>query len=370
MHEHLQDLGPNIIYKRKVILKRQDFNFDLPEALIAQQPTKDRLGSRLLVVDEQGQCHDKKFPDLIDFITENDCLIFNNTKVIPARLFGKKLTGGTIELLIERVLDEHTVLSQIRSSNAPTIGAKLRIADAFEVEVIARDEGLFELKVLSDEGALNLIEAHGHIPLPPYIQREETINDKDRYQTVYSSVPGAVAAPTAGLHFDEAFLEKIQQKGAKLGYVTLHVGAGTFKPVQVDDISKHRMHSEVIEVLPETVELIRQTKAKGGRVIAVGTTSVRSLESAAWLSDSGELEPYQGETDIFITPGTKFKVIDVLLTNFHLPESTLIMLVAAFTGYDDTMNAYRHAVEKKYRFFSYGDAMLIHKKELDKETFA
>ncbi len=344
-------------------MQRQEFYFDLPEELIAQQPTKTRAGSRLLVVDDQGLCSDHLFPDLIDFIDEKDCLIFNNTKVIPARLFGKKLTGGKVELLIERVLDEHIVLSQIRSSNAPKIGAKLRIAEAFEVEVIGREGGLFELRFLSDDGALNLIEAHGHMPLPPYIQREDELEDKDRYQTVYSSVLGAVAAPTAGLHFDEDFLEKIQQKGVKFGYVTLHVGAGTFKPVQVDDISEHKMHSEVIEILPETVELIRQTKANGGRVIAVGTTSVRSLESAAWLSESGELEPYQGETDIFITPGTEFKVIDVLLTNFHLPESTLIMLVSAFTGYDSTMNAYRHAVAEKYRFFSYGDAMLVHKKK-------
>jgi len=353
-------------FKGNYVVKLQEFYFELPEELIAQKPTETRTGSRLLVVDEKGECHDKKFLDLIDFIEENDCLIFNNTKVIPARLFGQKLTGGKVELLIERVLDEHTILSQIRSSNAPKTGAKLLIEDAFEVEVIGRVEALFELKVLSDKGALSLIEAHGHMPLPPYIQREDDLEDKDRYQTVYSSVPGAVAAPTAGLHFDEAFLEKIQQKGAKLGYVTLHVGAGTFKPVQVDDISEHKMHSEIIEVLPETVELIRQTKAKGGRVIGVGTTSVRSLESAAWLSESGELEPYKGETDIFITPGSEFKVIDVLLTNFHLPESTLIMLVSAFTGYETTMNAYKHAVEQRYRFFSYGDAMLIHKKENEK----
>lgn len=343
-------------------MKRQDFSFELPENLIAQQPAKTRLGSRLLVLDEAGERADKQFPDLIDFIQPNDCLIFNNTKVIPARLFGQKLTGGKVELLIERVVDESHILSHIRSSNAPKPGAKLRIADAFEVEVLGRDGALFELKVLCDEGALSLIEAHGHMPLPPYIQREDVLEDKERYQTVYSSMPGAVAAPTAGLHFDDVFLSKIKDKGVEFGYVTLHVGAGTFKPVQVEDIAEHRMHSEVIDVLPETVELIKRTKANGGRVIAVGTTSVRSLESAAWLSQSGDLEAYQGETDIFITPGYDFKVVDVLLTNFHLPESTLIMLVSAFAGYENTMKAYDHAVANEYRFFSYGDAMLVHKK--------
>ncbi|BBP43197.1 tRNA preQ1(34) S-adenosylmethionine ribosyltransferase-isomerase QueA [Thiosulfativibrio zosterae] len=342
-------------------MKRQDFHFDLPEHLIAQQPAATRLGSRLLVLDTNGALIDQQFPDLFDYVQPNDCLIFNNTRVIPARLFGQRLTGGKVELLIERILDHSRFLTHIRASNAPKAGAVLRIADAFEVEVLGRDGALFEVKVLSDESALSLIEAHGHMPLPPYIQREDELEDKTRYQTVYSSKPGAVAAPTAGLHFDEPFLEKLQQKGVQLGYVTLHVGAGTFKPVQVDDISEHRMHSEVIEILPETVALIQQTKAKGGRVFAIGTTSVRCLESAAWLSATGELAPYQGETDIFITPGYEFKVVDVLLTNFHLPESTLIMLVSAFAGYQPTMNAYAHAVQQQYRFFSYGDAMLVFK---------
>ena len=342
-------------------MKRQDFHFDLPDHLIAQQPAATRLGSRLLVVDANGALTDQQFPDLFDFVQPNDCLIFNNTRVIPARLFGQRLSGGKVELLIERVLDHSRFLTHIRASNAPKAGAVLRIADAFEVEVLGRDGALFEVKVLSDESALSLIEAHGHMPLPPYIQREDALEDKTRYQTVYSSKPGAVAAPTAGLHFDEPFLEKLQQKGVQFGYVTLHVGAGTFKPVQVDDISEHRMHSEVIEILPETVALIQQTKAKGGRVFAIGTTSVRCLESAAWLSPNGELAPYQGETDIFITPGYAFKVVDVLLTNFHLPESTLIMLVSAFAGYQSTMNAYAHAVQQQYRFFSYGDAMLVFK---------
>lgn len=343
-------------------MRRQDFYFDLPEALIAQQPTQQRTQSRLLVMEADGSLSDKRFPDLSSYLNENDCLIFNNTKVIPARLFGQKMTGGKIELLIERVLDESTVLTHIRSSNAPKTGAKLRIADAFDCEVLGREDALFILKfdVSGQETALELIERHGHMPLPPYIEREDELADKERYQTVYSEKPGAVAAPTAGLHFDETMLEQIRLKGVSIGFVTLHVGAGTFKPVQVDNITEHKMHSEIIEVLPETVELIRQTREKGGRVIAVGTTSVRCLESAATFSPSGALAPYQGETDIFITPGYAFKQVDVLLTNFHLPESTLIMLVSALAGYERTMAAYHHAVEQQYRFFSYGDAMLVH----------
>jgi len=345
-------------------MQRQDFNFELPQALIAQQPAKERTQSRLLVMEADGGVSDCHFTDILSYVNEDDCLIFNNTKVIPARLFGQKLTGGKVELLIERVLDEHRVLTHIRSSNAPKTGVQLRIADAFDAEVLSRDGALFELRLTQEcspeLSALELIEAHGHMPLPPYIEREDQLEDKERYQTVYSEKPGAVAAPTAGLHFDNKLLEQIKAKGAAAGFVTLHVGAGTFKPVQVDDISEHVMHSEVIEVLPETVELIRKTREKGGRVIAVGTTSVRCLESAATFSENGELAPYQGETDIFITPGYDFKVVDVLLTNFHLPESTLIMLVSALAGYDRTMQAYAHAVEQQYRFFSYGDAMLVH----------
>ena len=346
--------------------QRQDFHFDLPEQLIAQQPTKERTQSRLLVLEENGSLSDKKFPELLSCLNAGDCLIFNNTKVIPARLFGKKSSGGEIELLVERVLDEETILTHIRSSRSPKEGAVLRIEDAFDVEVIGRDNALFIVKVLPQENqltsALALIEEHGHIPLPPYITREkgeDKQEDKDRYQTVYSERPGAVAAPTAGLHFDLELLERIKKMGVEIGFVTLHVGAGTFRPVQVDNISEHKMHSEIIEVLPETVELINRTKQAGGKVIAVGTTSIRSLESAAKFSKDGVLQPFQGETDIFITPGSKFKVIDALLTNFHLPESTLIMLVSALAGYERTMKAYQHAVEKQYRFFSYGDAMLV-----------
>ncbi len=344
-------------------MRRQDFYFDLPEELIAQQPTEERTQSRLLVMEPDGSVSDQHFPDLLSYLNENDCLIFNDTKVIPARLFGQKSTGGQVELLIERVLDNERVLSHVRSSRAPKAGAVLHIADAFEAEVLGREGALFELKLSQKESelsALELIEAHGHMPLPPYIEREDELEDKERYQTVYSAKPGAVAAPTAGLHFDEALLERIRAKGVSTGFVTLHVGAGTFKPVQVDDIAEHVMHSEVIEVLAETVALIEKTKRKGGRVIAVGTTSVRCLESAARFSGDGPLQPYQGETDIFITPGYEFQVVDVLLTNFHLPESTLIMLVSALAGYERTMQAYVHAVAQGYRFFSYGDAMLVH----------
>jgi len=344
-------------------VKRQDFFFDLPEALIAQQPAAQRRDSRLLVlnpnVEPEQSLVDGQFPDLLNYLNADDLLVFNNTKVIPARLYGQKSSGGKVELLIERVVDQNTLLSHVRSSNAPKAGAILTIEGSFDVEVLGREGALFVLKVLSEQSALDLIEAHGHMPLPPYIEREDAVEDKERYQTVYSAKPGAVAAPTAGLHFDEALLEEIQSKGVQLGFVTLHVGAGTFKPVQVDDISEHVMHSEYLEVDAELVEKIRQTRAKGGRVFAVGTTSVRCLESAARFSASGEIEPYQGETDIFITPGYEFKQVDGLLTNFHLPESTLIMLVSALAGYEHTMHAYAHAVEQQYRFFSYGDAMLI-----------
>ena len=341
-------------------VKRQDFFFDLPEHLIAQQPTAERRGSRLLVMLPNGQIEDKQFPDLLDYVQPNDLLVFNNTKVIPARLFGQKETGGKVELLIERVLDEHTLLTHIRSSRSPKEGACLRIENAFDVEVIGRQEALFVVKILADQSALELIEAHGHMPLPPYIERKEDEEaDKERYQTVYSEKPGAVAAPTAGLHFDEPLLEAIKAKGADIGFVTLHVGAGTFKPVQVDNIDEHVMHSEYLEVDQTLVDQVEQTRAKGGRVFAIGTTSVRCLESASSLSPTRKLAPYQGETDIFITPGYQFKEVDVLFTNFHLPESTLIMLVSAMAGYDRTMAAYQHAVAKEYRFFSYGDAMLV-----------
>ncbi|WP_321324665.1 tRNA preQ1(34) S-adenosylmethionine ribosyltransferase-isomerase QueA [Thiomicrorhabdus sp.] len=344
-------------------MKRQDFFFDLPENLIAQQPPKKRRDSRLLVMSDASLDHqliDAKFPDLLSYLQPNDLLVFNNTKVIPARLFGQKASGGKVELLIERVVDNKTLLTHIRSSRSPKPGTILTIEDAFDVEVIGRQDALFIVKVLAEQTALELVEEHGHMPLPPYIERKEDEEaDKERYQTVYSQKPGAVAAPTAGLHFDNELMADIKAKGVDIGFVTLHVGAGTFKPVQVDDIAEHVMHSEYLEVLPGLVKQVETARKKGGRVIAVGTTSVRCLESAAKFSDTGKIAPYQGETDIFITPGYEFKEVDVLLTNFHLPESTLIMLVSALAGYERTMAAYQHAVENEYRFFSYGDAMLV-----------
>ena len=347
-------------------MKRQDFYFELPEELIAQHPAKNRRDSRLLVMrdDKDNKVFDAQFPDLLDFLQPNDLLVFNNTKVIPARLFGQKSSGGKVELLIERVMDDKTILTHIRSSRSPKEGSILNIENAFDVEVIGRKDALFIVKVLADASALDLIEQNGHMPLPPYIERnEDEEEDKERYQTVYSEKPGAVAAPTAGLHFDEALMADIKAKGVGIGFVTLHVGAGTFKPVQVDDIEKHVMHSEYLEVDEELVAKVQATRKNGGRVIAVGTTSVRCLESAASFSGTGKVAPYQGDTDIFITPGYQFKEVDVLLTNFHLPESTLIMLVSALAGYERTMHAYKHAVEQKYRFFSYGDAMLVFPKK-------
>ena len=348
-------------------MKRQDFFFELPENLIAQKPAKQRRDSRLLVMSDSASDYklvDAKFPDLLSFLEPNDLLVFNNTKVIPARLFGEKATGGKIELLIERVIDEKTILTHIRSSRSPKPGSILTIENAFDVEVVGRQDALFIIKVLSDKAALELIEDNGHMPLPPYIERAEDVEeDKERYQTVYSQKPGAVAAPTAGLHFDNALMDDIKAKGVDIGFVTLHVGAGTFKPVQVDDISEHVMHSEYLEVDEALVAQVKKARKLGGRVIAVGTTAVRCLERAASFSDTGQVAPYQGDTDIFITPGYQFKEVDVLLTNFHLPESTLIMLVSALAGYERTMDAYKHAVEKQYRFFSYGDAMLVFPKK-------
>lgn len=340
-------------------MKRQDFYFDLPDNLIAQQPAAERRASRLLVLDAQGICHDQQFVDLLDFIQPHDLLVFNNTRVIPARLFGEKTSGGKVELLIERILDQHRAICHIRANKSPKAGAVLKIEHAFEVEVLGRQGALFEVRFESSKTALEWLETYGHMPLPPYIERADQQDDKERYQTVYGTRPGAVAAPTAGLHFDQAMLDAVQHKGASLGFVTLHVGAGTFKPVQVDNIAEHVMHSEWLEVTPGLVEQVEQARAKGGRVIAVGTTSVRCLESA---SQQGKLQAYTGETDIFITPGYEFKQVDVLLTNFHLPESTLIMLVSALAGYDQTMAAYQHAVAQQYRFFSYGDAMLVFKR--------
>ncbi len=338
-------------------MKLSDFNYDLPRELIAQYPASERTGSRLLCVNrETGELADKQFPDILGLLQPGDLLVFNNTKVIPARLFGQKISGGKIEVLVERLLDQHRLLAHIRSSKSPKAGAEVVLADNIAVKVLGRQDALFELEFDHRKTALEWLEQYGHMPLPPYIERSDEHDDAERYQTVYAKHKGAVAAPTAGLHFDDDLLQQIQAKGIDSAYVTLHVGAGTFQPVRVDNIIEHHMHKEWIDVPQAVCDKINATKKAGGKVIAVGTTTIRCLETAAL---QGDLQPYQGDTDIFIYPGFEYKVIDGLLTNFHLPESTLIMLVAAFTGYESTLNAYQHAVAEQYRFFSYGDAMFI-----------
>lgn len=343
-------------------MRRTDFTFDLPEELIAQLPVPERTASRLLVLDgNTGLLEDKVFTELNEYLQEGDVLVFNNTEVIPARMHGKKVTGGKIEVLVERVVDEKTALAHIRSSKSPKAGTKLIFEQDISAEVTGRDGDLFIVDFSSNQkSVLDVLNLIGHMPLPPYIQREDESFDQERYQTVYAEKPGAVAAPTAGLHFDEKMLQQLSAKGIEQIQITLHVGAGTFQPVRVDDLNEHHMHKEWIELTVENCEKINRAKKEGRRVIAVGTTSVRCLESAALFSkDKKHLEPYTGETDIFITPGYEFKVIDALVTNFHLSESTLLMLVSAFAGYENIKHAYQHAIEEKYRFFSYGDAMFL-----------
>lgn len=338
-------------------MRTTDFDFYLPDDLIAQFPAKERSASRLLRLDgKTGKLADEKFIDLPEFIAPGDLLVFNNTKVIKARLAGSKATGGQIEALIERMIDTQHALAHIKSSRSPKPGSKLLFADAFEAEVIERQDDLFLIKILSNRDLLDLLDQYGSLPLPPYIEHDADAHDDERYQTVYAEQPGAVAAPTAGLHFDEAMLERLKVHGVNIAYVTLHVGAGTFQPVRVDNISEHKMHSELYSVPEETVALIKATQAQGKKVTAIGTTSMRALESAA---RSGELMAGSGDTDIFITPGYEFKVVERILTNFHLPKSTLLMLVSAFAGLEHIQQAYQHAIAQKYRFFSYGDAMLI-----------
>ena len=337
-------------------MKLEDFHYDLPPELIAQYPPAVRSASRLLVLDGPA-ARDAQFVDLPSLLEPGDCLVFNDTRVIPARLHGHKASGGRIEMLVERVLDARRALAHIRASKAPKPGGVLEFGPALACRVVdKRDDGLHEVESLGELALVDLLEKAGHLPLPPYITREDEALDAERYQTVYARSPGAVAAPTAGLHFDAALLDRLQARGVHLGYLTLHVGAGTFQPVRTDDIAAHRMHSEYLDVPAELCALIAQVKAAGKRVVAVGTTSVRALETAA---ASGTLAPYQGDTRLFITPGFRFNVIDALVTNFHLPGSTLLMLVAALAGHARTLAAYRHAVEARYRFFSYGDAMFV-----------
>lgn len=344
-----------------------DFHFELPDELIARYPKAQRTASRMLQLNGQtGEVTDRVFTDVLNLVEEGDLLVFNNTRVIPARLFGRKATGGKIEVLVERMLDDKTILAHVRASKAPKPGAELLLGehDEYAAEMVARQDALFEIRFHGDKTVLEILEEVGHMPLPPYIDRPDEDADKERYQTVYNEKPGAVAAPTAGLHFDDELLENISAKGVEFAYVTLHVGAGTFQPVRVENIHDHHMHAEYVEVSQEVVDAIQATKARGGRVIAVGTTSVRSLESAAQsaLKNGTELVPYFDDTEIFIYPGYKYQLIDCLITNFHLPESTLIMLVSAFAGYENVMAAYEHAVNNEYRFFSYGDAMFVTKK--------
>ncbi len=336
-------------------MRVSDFRFDLPDRLIARHPLAERCASRLLCLDgPSGELTHRHFTDLLELLRPGDLMVFNNTRVIPARLFGRKETGGQLEILVERVLDERRVLAHVRSSKSPKPGSRILLGEDATATMLARHDALFELEF--DQPVLALLDRIGHMPLPPYIDRPDDSADRERYQTVYAARSGAVAAPTAGLHFDQAMLQALDELGVVTTEVTLHVGAGTFQPVRVERIEDHHMHSEWLEVSQEVVDAVNACKARGGRVIAVGTTSVRSLESAA---RDGALKPFSGDTDIFIYPGRPFHVVDALVTNFHLPESTLLMLVSAFAGYPETMAAYQAAVDNDYRFFSYGDAMFI-----------
>lgn len=350
-----------------------DFHFELPDELIARYPKAERTSSRLLCLDgTNGELQHRQFADVLQLVEAGDLLVFNNTRVIPARMFGRKSSGGKLEVLVERVLSEKSCLAHVRASKAPQAGSQLILGEdklgegnGIPMLMKARHDTLFELEVVGDMPLLEILQQIGHIPLPPYIDRPDEAMDQERYQTVYNQVPGAVAAPTAGLHFDQALLEQLKQKGVNFAFVTLHVGAGTFQPVRVEKIEDHHMHAEYVEVDEQAVQAILATKAAGRRVIAVGTTSVRSIESAALAAEQRQaknlLEPYFSDTNIFLYPGKTFRVTDALITNFHLPESTLVMLVCAFAGYQNTMQAYQSAVAERYRFFSYGDAMFITK---------
>ncbi|MDX1625654.1 MAG: tRNA preQ1(34) S-adenosylmethionine ribosyltransferase-isomerase QueA [Wenzhouxiangellaceae bacterium] len=338
-------------------MKVSDFQFDLPPELIAQHPLPERSASRLLVLDrDSGAVEDRRFPEIVDLLRPGDLLVFNDTRVIPARLEAAKPTGGRVEILVERVLDDENALAQLGANRKPKAGSTLAVRGCeTPVEVVGRENEFWRLRKPGSPGWLELLEREGHMPLPPYIARNDEPEDRERYQTVYASAPGAVAAPTAGLHFDEALLERIDALGVERAFCTLHVGAGTFQPVRVDDVEAHRMHPEWLKVDEGLVERIERTRERGGRVVAVGTTAVRALETAG----EGGLGPFTGDSRLFIYPGYEFRVVDAMITNFHLPGSTLLMLVSAFADRDRILNAYRHAVEQRYRFFSYGDAMFL-----------
>lgn len=359
----------------------RDFDYHLPQELIAQHPLPQRSASRLLRVDGQ-ELQDGHIGDLVDWLRPGDLLVMNDTRVLHARLHGHKATGGQIEVMVERVTADHEVLAQMRASKSPKPGSRLLLDGGLEVEVVERAGEFYRLRFPSDAPVVELLERHGHLPLPPYIERSAAAQDEARYQTVFARHQGSVAAPTAGLHFDEALLAALAARGIHTAHVTLHVGAGTFQPVRTDDLSQHHMHRERYSLPAETVAAIQATRARGGRIVAVGTTTLRTLESAALscaasaanacseAADSGAsatanaaLMPCEGETDLFILPGYRFRVVDVLLTNFHLPKSTLLMLVSAFAGVEPIRAAYRHAIAARYRFFSYGDAMLLSRQD-------
>lgn len=340
-------------------MKVSDFDFDLPDELIAQQPLAERSASRLLRLDRAGgRLEDRRFAELDALLRPGDLLVFNNTRVIPARLFAAKPSGGRVEVLVERILGGGVALAQLGANRKPAAGSEIvERGTGARIVIEGREEAFWRLRLDDHAGDwLGLLERAGHMPLPPYIQRADEAADRERYQTVYAEAPGAVAAPTAGLHFDQALFGRLDARGIERAFLTLHVGAGTFQPVRVDDVERHSMHPEWLEVTPALVETIETTRAAGGRVIAVGTTSVRALETAA---ADGELKPFAGDSRLFIYPGYRFRAIDAMITNFHLPGSTLVMLVSAFAGRERILDAYRHAIEARYRFFSYGDAMLI-----------
>ena len=342
-------------------MQRSDFHYNLPDEQIARHPSRVRSASRLLCVkpdtDELLDSHFSDFPAKLD---HGDLLVFNDTRVIPARLWGIKDSGGRVEVLVERITADHEVLAQVRASKSPRPGSTLLLDNTLTVHVVERVNDLFRLVFAGKQTVLDLLATHGHVPLPPYINRSDEPQDHARYQTIYAKTPGAVAAPTAGLHFDDAIMQQLQQRGVNRAFVTLHVGAGTFQPLRVERLEDHVMHHETYEINTETCDKIAETRARGGRVVAVGTTVVRTLEAAM----KGSLpEPSRGETNLFITPGYRFRCVDALLTNFHLPESTLLMLVCAFAGYPRMMQAYQHAIEQGYRFYSYGDAMFIESRD-------
>lgn len=334
-------------------MRLSDFDYHLPIEHIASQPLVNRDDSRLLVLNDTIQ--DRQFKDILDYLNDGDLLVLNNTRVVKARLFGQKITGGKVEVMLERVINNHEIIAHVGTSKAIKIGMQIQLPGEISMEVVERMDNIFRLRVVQDIDIYAYLEKYGNLPLPPYMQRQAGLDDETRYQTVFAAHNGSVAAPTAGLHFTPELLAQIQAKGVEIAYLTLHVGSGTFKPVSVENIAEHKMHSEVFEINDTTVELIKQTKQAGGKVIAVGTTSLRTLESVAKRG----LHAQRGETDIFITPGFKFELVDKLITNFHLPKSTLLMLVSAFSGKAQIDRAYQHAIQNNYRFFSYGDAMLL-----------